>query len=171
MKIAQGQKFSMGPPAAAALGRPGDLDYHQKMIRSSSLLTLVLLTGSFAQTGQKLPLDQLKLPPGFAIELYATGVRNARQMALGDKGTLFVGSRQARTVYAVVDQDGDKTGDQVHIIAKGLASPSGLAFRDGALYVAEISRVIRYDGIESKLESPPEPVVVNDKLPTATHHG
>jgi glucose/arabinose dehydrogenase len=131
----------------------------------------VLLTGHFAQTPQQLPLDQLKLPPGFAIELYATGVRNARQMALGDKGTLFVGSRGARTVYAVVDQDGDKKGDQVHIIARGLASPSGIAFRDGALYVAEISRVIRYDGIESKLESPPEPVVVNDKLPTATHHG
>jgi glucose/arabinose dehydrogenase len=118
-----------------------------------------------------LPLDQIKLPPGFAIEVYATGVDNARQMALGDKGTLFVGSRTARRVYAVVDSNGDHKADRVHTIATGLASPSGLAFRDGALYVAEISRILRYDGIESKLESPPEPAVVNDKLPTEGHHG
>ena len=124
------------------------------------------------QAGDKmLPLDQIKLPPGFAIEVYATGVDNARQMALGDKGTLFVGSRTARRVYAVVDSNGDHKADRVHTIATGLASPSGLAFRDGALYVAEISRILRYDGIESKLESPPEPAVVNDKLPTEGHHG
>jgi glucose/arabinose dehydrogenase len=138
------------------------------------LLTVVLSVAALAavpQTTQKLPLDQIKLPAGFVIDIYADGVRNARQMALGDKGTLFVGSRQARSVYAVVDRDGDKKADQVYTIAKGLASPSGIAFRDGALYVAEISRITRYDGIESKLESPPEPVVVNDKLPTERHHG
>jgi glucose/arabinose dehydrogenase len=74
-------------------------------------------------------------------------------------------------VYAVVDRNGDRKGDQVYTIASGLQMPSGIAFRDGALYVAEISRVLRYDGIESKLESPPEPVVVNGELPTETHHG
>jgi len=141
------------------------------MIRSIAVTALVLLSAFTPQTPEKLPLDQIKLPPGFAIELYATGVRNARQMALGDKGTLFVGSRTAGTVHAVVDKDGDKKGDQVYPIATGLASPSGIAFRDGALYVAEISRVIRYDGIEAKLDSPPAPVVVYDKLPTEGHHG
>ena len=124
------------------------------------------------QTGDKpLPLDQIKLPAGFSIEVYATGVDNARQMALGDKGTVFVGSRTARRVYALVDSNGDHKADQVHTLATGLNSPSGIAFRDGALYVAEISRVIRYDGIESKLQSPPEPAIVNDKLPTERHHG
>jgi glucose/arabinose dehydrogenase len=141
------------------------------MTRITMLLTLVVLANFPPQSPQKLPLEQIKVPPGFAIELYAEGVRNARQMALGDQGTLFVGSRTARRVYAVVDRDGDKKGDQVYTIATGLASPSGIAFRDGALYVAEISRVIRYDGIESKLESPPPPVVVYDKLPKETHHG
>jgi len=134
-------------------------------------LALLAFTGQSQAPVQKLPLDQIKLPPGFVIELYATGLPDARQMALGDKGTLFVGSRRARRVYAVVDRDGDKKGDQVYTIATGLASPSGLAFRDGALYVAEVSRVTRYDGIESKLDSPPQPVVVNDKLPTEAHHG
>lgn len=123
------------------------------------------------QAAPPLPLDQIKLPPGFVIEIYATGVENARQMALGDKGTLFVGSRSAGKVHAVVDQDGDKKGDRVYTIASGLRSPSGLVFRDGALYVAEISRIIRYDGIESKLDAPPAPVVVNDALPGEAHHG
>ncbi|MBA2305485.1 MAG: sorbosone dehydrogenase family protein [Acidobacteria bacterium] len=141
------------------------------MTRSFLPLALLAFTGQSQAPAQKLPLDQIKLPPGFVIELYATGLQDARQMALGDKGTLFVGSRRARRVYAVVDRDGDKKGDQVYTIATGLASPSGIAFRDGALYVAEVSRVTRYDGIESKLDSPPQPVVVNDKLPTEAHHG
>ena len=139
-----------------------------RLLPAAALLAAVAIS---PQTTQKLPLDQIKLPPGFVIQLYADGVPNARQMALGDKGTLFVGSRTARRVYAVVDRDGDKKADQVYTIATGLASPSGLAFRDGSLYVGDISRVIRYDGIESKLESPPQPVIVNDKLPKETHHG
>ncbi|HVH56665.1 MAG TPA: sorbosone dehydrogenase family protein [Vicinamibacterales bacterium] len=141
------------------------------MLRLLSAAVLLAAVAISPQTIQKLPLDQIKLPPGFVIQLYADGVPNARQMALGDKGTLFVGSRTAHRVYAVVDRDGDKKADQVYTIATGLASPSGLAFRDGALYVGDISRVIRYDGIESKLESPPQPVIVNDKLPKETHHG
>jgi glucose/arabinose dehydrogenase len=146
------------------------------MARLLSFLALFLLAGSSGQTPAKLPLDQIKLPPGFAIDLYATGVRNARQMALGKEGTLFVGSRSVRSrnlgdVYAIVDRDGDKKGEQVYTIATGLTMPSGIVFRDGALYVGAVSRVIRFDGIESKLESPPAPVVVNDKLPAETHHG
>src|SRR5688572_18958367 len=124
------------------------------MLRFSILtgLCLGISLGPQSQSGQKpLPLDQIKLPPGFSIAVYATGVDNARQMALGEKGTLFVGSRSGRRVYAVVDSNGDHTADRVHTLATGLNSPSGIAFRDGALYVAEISRVIRYDGIESKL--------------------
>ena len=143
-------------------------------MRLAALLGLSLTVALDAQTPQpteKLPLNQIKLPPGFSIELYATGVDNARQMALGDKGTLFVGSRSARKVYAVIDSNGDHKADRVEVIATGLASPSGIAFRDGALYVAEISRVTRYDGIESKLDKVPEPAIVNDKLPTETHHG
>lgn len=142
------------------------------MIRMFVSLAVAAMVGNQTpQAPEKFPLEQIKLPPGFVIELYASGVDNARQMALGDKGTLFVGSRNARKVYAVVDTNGDHKGDRVHVIANGLSMPSGIAFRDGALYVAEVNRVIRFDGIESKLESPPEPAIVNDKLPTETHHG
>jgi glucose/arabinose dehydrogenase len=83
------------------------------------------------QPAAQLPLTDIKLPPGFTISLYADGVTNARQMALGEKGTLFVGSRRARRVFAIVDKDGDKKGDQVQTIANGLNSPSGIAFRNG----------------------------------------
>ena len=113
----------------------------------------------------------LRVPPGFTIDVYATGVQNAREMALGDKGTLFVGSMRAGKVHAVVDRDGDQKADQVLTIASGLNMPSGIAFRDGALYVAEVSRVTRYDGIESRLDNPGAPVVVYDKLPGDRHHG
>jgi glucose/arabinose dehydrogenase len=123
------------------------------------------------QAPPALPLDQIKLPPGFSIALYATGVPNAREMVLGAKGTLFVGSRSAKTVYAIVDRDQDQKAEKVFTIATGLTDPNGVAFRDGALYVAEVSRITRYDDIESKLENPPAPVVVNKDLPTESHHG
>ena len=116
-------------------------------------------------------LDSIKLPPGFVIEVYAERVPNARSLALDSSGTLFVGSRAAGDVYAVVDSDGDFKADRVHVIASGLASPNGVALRNGSLYVAEISRVLRYDDIEARLEAPPQPVVVTDSLPTERHHG
>jgi glucose/arabinose dehydrogenase len=123
------------------------------------------------QTPAPLPLERIKLPAGFSIAVFATGIPNAREMVLGDKGTLFVGSRSAKTVYAVIDRDHDQKADQVLTIASGLNDPSGVAFRNGSLYVAEVSRITRYDGIEDKLTSPPQPVVVNKDLPTESHHG
>ena len=116
------------------------------------------------------PLDKLTLPGGFQIEVYAE-VENARQMALGPNGTLFVGSRRAGNVYAVLDENQDQSADRVVTIASGLRMPNGVAFRDGALYVAEVNRVLRFEGIESRLDDPPEPVVINDGLPTERSHG
>ena len=137
-------------------------------------ILVVLIIALFVvalRSGQVLPLEKIKLPPGFSISVYATGVKNARQMALGSHGTLFVGSRDAGNVYAVVDQDKDNRADEVIKIATGLNMPSGITFRDGALYVAEISRVLRYDNIEAQLKNPPKPVVVNDNFPSDRHHG
>jgi len=116
-------------------------------------------------------LEKIKLPPGFTIDIYATGVRNARSMVLSPGGTLFVGTRNAGNVYAVRDENGDARADRVYTIASGLHMPNGVAFRDGALYVAEVSRILRYDDIERSLETPPAPVVVYDKFPTEVHHG
>jgi glucose/arabinose dehydrogenase len=116
----------------------------------------------------KIQLDKLSVPKGFKIELWASGINNARSMRLGDKGTVFVGSRLVGNVYAVVDKDGKR---EVKTIAKGLHAPNGLAFKDGALYVAELSKVWKYENIEADLDKPPQPKLVSDKFPTDEPHG
>ena len=117
------------------------------------------------------PIDKLTLPPGFSIEVYAADVPNARQLSLSPDGTLFVSTRRAGNVYAVRDDDGDQQADRVLTLDSGLNMPNGVAFHDGALYVAEVNRVLRYDDIEANLTTPPEPVVVNDGFPTDRAHG
>lgn len=120
---------------------------------------------------EAIDLSTIQLPSGFQITQFATGVTNARAMAIGDKGTIFVGSRRAGKVYAVVDANKDYKADEVIEIASGLNMPSGLAFRSGSLYVAEVSQVIRFDNIENTLKAPPKPVVINDEFPSDRHHG
>lgn len=122
-------------------------------------------------TQSDLPLESIQLPPGFAIDVYAEDVDNARSMCLSPSGTLFVGTRSKGNVYALRDTDGDMKADRQYILAKGLKLPNGVAFRDGDLYVAEVSRILKFENIEEKLENPGEPVVVYDQYPTDTHHG
>jgi len=113
-------------------------------------------------------LSVVRLPPGFQIETWVAEVPNARSMALGDKGTVFVGTRSGGKVYAVRNVAGGER--EVVTLASGLNMPNGVAFRDGDLYVAEIHRIVRYDDIESKLAAPPGPVQIA-QLPTERHHG
>jgi glucose/arabinose dehydrogenase len=116
----------------------------------------------------KLPLEKLKAPKGFKIELYAAGVGNARTLRQGDKGTVFVGSRLLDKVYAIVDR-GEKR--EVKPIYSGLYRPNGLAFKDGVLYIAELSRISKVEKIEDNLDNPPKPVVIYDDLPKDEGHG
>jgi glucose/arabinose dehydrogenase len=137
------------------------------------LLTAAILTAALSsgEASSALPLDRIRLPEGFSIAVYAADVPNARSMALSPRGTLFVGSREDGRVYAIVDHNSDGRGDEVITIARGLTMPNGVAFRDGSLYVAEVSRILRFDGIEERLASPPKPVVVYDDFPNERHHG
>ena len=137
----------------------------------SLLFLLFIPSGSLAGSNGELPLHTIKLPPGFAISVYASNVPNARSMTLSPRGTLFVGTRTAGNVYAIVDRNQDNTADEVITLARGLHMPNGVAFREGALYVAEVNRVLRFDDIESHLSNPPQPVVVNDSFPRDRHHG
>lgn len=124
-----------------------------------------------SDAGHNLPLAAIKLPPGFKIDVFATGVKNARSMALSPTGTLFVGTRDQGDVYAVKDNNGDYKADQVFVLATGLNMPNGVAFRNGDLYVAEVNRILKFKNIEDQLANPPAPEVVYDKYPTDTHHG
>jgi glucose/arabinose dehydrogenase len=116
----------------------------------------------------ELQVGKIKVPPGFKVEVWAHGINNARAMTWGDKGTLFVSSRVAGQVYAVVDKGGSR---EVKVIAKGLELPNGVAFKDGTLYVAEISKIWKYENIEASLDTPPAPKLVYDLLPKDQPHG
>ena len=116
-------------------------------------------------------VEGVELPPGFSITVFADEVKNARAMCWGDDGTLFVGSRSAGEVHALRDIDRDGKADERFTVATGLNMPVGVAFRDGALYVSAIDRILRLDDIESHLADPPEPVLVSQAFPTDTHHG
>ena len=122
-------------------------------------------------------LDAIRMPSGFAIDLYTDAVPAARSMALGANGTVFVGTfglltgqQNVGKVYAVRDTNADGRADDVLTIAEGLNQPNGVAFHNGALYVAEMHRIIRYDDIERRLANPPTPVVVKDGFLESGNH-
>jgi glucose/arabinose dehydrogenase len=140
----------------------------------SRIVPLLLLAASYLPSGvaaQALPLDRIRLPPGFTIELVAR-VPGAREMAFGAHGTLFVGSVNGDVDAVALDaRAGQAAQASVRKIASGLREPVGVAFRDGALYVSAVSQVLRFDDIEQRLDRPGKPAVVSDKFPTDGHHG
>ena len=139
-----------------------------KSFRAAALLLLVPVLACGAA---KPHLDRIKLPPGFSIAVYSQAVPGARSLAQSPKGIVYVGTRGEGKVYALVDKDKDGRAEQVFTVASGLSSPNGVAWRDGSLYVAEISRILRFDHIDDHLADPPRPVVVTDAYPRDGHHG
>lgn len=142
-----------------------------KHLKALPLFLLVPALALAQAPKSRLPLGKLKLPPGFAISVFSEDVPGARSMALSPAGILYVGTRREGKVYALPDKNRDGRADEVVTIASGLNTPNGVAWRNGALYVAEISRVLRFDGIDGRLKNPPRPAVVTDAFPKDTHHG
>jgi glucose/arabinose dehydrogenase len=120
------------------------------------------------------PIDRLRVPEGFRVELLTDAVPSARQMALGrhdaSQGIVYVGSANEGKVYAV-QYGAPGARATVHTVASGLRLPSGVAWRDGTLFVGALARVLRFDGIDDRLASPPAPRVVSDRFPSEAHHG
>ncbi len=134
--------------------------------------TLVLLTATFMASGcaggalavpPGKPADFLRVPAGFHAEILVENVPNARSMALGERGTLFVGTRSKGTVYAVRNALG--ADPVVMKFAEGLRMPNGVALYDGALYVAEQKRLIRFPDAEANVGNSPVPEVIDPALP------
>lgn len=125
---------------------------------------------SIADAKADVQLDKLKLPEGFAIDVWAAEVSNARSMALSETGIVFVGNRQENNVYALVDENADGKADSKYILATDLRMPNGVAIKDGDLYVAEVSRILRFKDIENNLTNPTYEVVY-DGYPDEAHHG
>jgi glucose/arabinose dehydrogenase len=133
-------------------------------------LMILLLSASMLPPAFSDDLDKIKLPPGFHIAYFTDQTPKARSLALGDDGTVYVGSLSDK-VYAVRDDDRDGKAERVYTIASGLNMPNGVAYADGALYVAEVSRVLHFDDIGGRLDNPPKPAVFFDGYPSDTHHG
>jgi len=119
---------------------------------------------------KSLPLDKIVLPEGFTIDVYAE-VNDARSMAMSPSGVIYVGNKDADKVYAIADTNGDFKADKRWVIASGLNMPNGVAFKDGDLYVAEVSKILKFPNIEADLGTPPQAIVLNDQYPTEAHHG
>jgi glucose/arabinose dehydrogenase len=149
------------PPGSPVIGRPADNEAAAKLAPIAS--------PPIPAAADKLPTAKLKVPAGFNIEVYASGIANARSLAEGDKGTIFVGSRLVGNVYAITtDQDGKRT---VKTIASGLHRPNGVAFKNGTLYIAELSKVSKVEKAEDNLDSPAKLTTIYDNLPKDEAHG
>lgn len=127
------------------------------------LLAIACLVAGQAHAQRSDAEPDFQLPAGFEIEVLVDGVANARAMALGDRGTLFVSTRRAGNVYAVRNAFGGSP--EVVTIAEDLSMPNGVAFHDGDLYVAGVSQLMRWSDIETRLDSPGEPEVFDEPLP------
>jgi glucose/arabinose dehydrogenase len=113
------------PPAASHLSAAG----------GSRLSTITLPDGS---------QHTLQTPADLQMTLYATGLPNARFMALGPRGDVFAGSWGAGTVSAVLNRAGAKQASQVVTLLSGLDVPHSVAYRGGYLYVTQEDRLSRW---------------------------
>ena len=147
------------PPGSPLIGRP-DNEAAQKLAP--------VVPPPLPAAPDALPIAKLKVPSGFNIEAYAAGMTNARSLAVGDKGTVFVGSRLVDKIYAIINKDGKR---EVKVLASGLYRPNGVAFHNGTLYIAELSRISRIEHVEDVLDDPPKPTVIYDDLPRDEANG
>jgi glucose/arabinose dehydrogenase len=116
-------------------------------------------------------LTSIYLPEGFSISYFAKDVPGARSLAIGQGGkVVYVGTRD-KTVYALTDSDQNGQSESVIKISDKLNTPNGVAFKDGDLYVAEVSRILKYPNIDGTYDNKPKYEVVYDSLPKDTHHG
>jgi glucose/arabinose dehydrogenase len=170
--MASFRKSTLRSAGAAAGAREPAWRGRLAWVLTIGVAVVLLAIAGRARAGSA-PLERLRVPAGFKVEVLTDAVPNARAMALGrfenGRGVLYVGSMAAGKVYAV-DLEGERAG-RVHVVASGLELPAGLAWRDGSLYVSAVSRILRYDGIDGRLANPPSPAIVTDRLASETHHG
>lgn len=135
------------------------------------LLIIMGLNISCSTENKSGSASPIKLPEGFKINLYASNISNARSMALSETGILYVGTRSAGNVYALLDNNKDNKVDEVITIASGLNMPNGVDLKNGDLYVAEVNRIIKFENIEANLRNNPTYTVIRDDFPTDRSHG
>ena len=142
--------------------------WKQGMGADMSSSTLAPLAGKMTATpANEIPLNNLKLPPGFKIEVYATGMPGAREMAMGDNGKIYIGTRAIGRVYELSNNGKERTS---RVVVDKLVQPSGVAYKNGSLYVMAIDKVLRYDGISKNPSVAPVDMTSKFNLPPEQHH-
>lgn len=115
------------------------------------------------------PRDEVNLPLGFGVSVFAAGLRGPRMMTLGPDGQVYVAERGAGRVLRLPDRDGDGVAEDAEVAAEGLDAPSSIDFyKDGSLYVGETTRILRLsdpddDGLFDEKE------VIISGLPSGGH--
>jgi glucose/arabinose dehydrogenase len=155
--LAQQTPAANEPPPPWAQGRP-----------AGNIQLAPVTPPPLAAAADKVPVDKLKVPKGFKVEVYASGIPNARSLRLGDKGTVFVSNRTLDKIYAIVEKDGKR---EKKVIAKDLYRPNGIELHNGTLYIAELSQISKIDKIEDNLDNTPKPTVIYSDLPKDEPHG
>ena len=162
------QGCSSGPNVADAAKSAPAPAWKQGMGADMSSSKLAPLAGKMTATpANEIPLNTLKLPPGFKIEVYATGIPGAREMAMGDNGKIYIGTRGIGRVYEVSTNGKERTS---RVVVDKLVQPSGVAYKNGSLYVMAIDKVLRYDGIAKNPNVAPVDLTAKFNLPPEQHH-
>ncbi|HEY1171216.1 MAG TPA: sorbosone dehydrogenase family protein [Verrucomicrobiae bacterium] len=143
--------------------------------------TFILSIGACGMQGRmagKMPvratddkINSIKLPPGFQLTVYADKLDNARSIALSPGGILYVGTRKDDKVYAVIDADKNGAAEKHFTVIEKLKMPNGVALRDGALYVAELNRILKFPDIDQTYDKSPTPQIISTNFPSDEHHG
>ncbi|HEY0823952.1 MAG TPA: PQQ-dependent sugar dehydrogenase [Ramlibacter sp.] len=119
-----------------------------------------------AVPASEIPLTALKLPPGFKIELWASGMPGIRAMSRSESGKIYAGTRGIGRVYEITDNGRQRSS---RIVADKLTQPA-VTYHNGSLYVAAIDKVLRYDRIDQNPNVQPVDLTARFNLPKEQHH-
>ncbi len=140
------------------------------MLRMLLLVSFFNLCGGLSGINAQ-NLDQIRLPKGFEIDIFAENIPGARSLAISPAGILFVSAPNSGKVYALIDKNQDGKIEKTVVLATRLNAPNGLAFFEGDLYVAEIDRILRFKSVEKNIGADLSVSVIFSKLPNDRHHG
>jgi glucose/arabinose dehydrogenase len=130
----------------------------------------VLLFTPITAAAERLPLERIKLPPGFSIEVFARVPKARSMVVMDDWGVVLVGSRGA-VIHAVIDDTKDGKPDRVIRLFDNLKVANGIAWRDGWFYIAEQHRLVRYRAPDFETLAQAKPEVLFEQFPDDPWHG
>lgn len=153
---AQAQAPAAPPPA-----------WKQGMSAEMANSTLAPLAAKLTATqAADVPLDRIKLPPGFKVEVWAAAVPGVRAITRGDNGKYYAGTRPLGRVYEITDTGSARIS---RVVIDKLDQPA-VAFKDGSLYVFAVDKVLRFDNIDKNPTVAPVDLTANFNLPPEKHH-